>query len=117
MHGNEDVRLRVTRANHAIAEHDEEVIVTDQVRPHARLGIDARCERAGDGQHNVLFHGAIAADGTRILPAVAGIDGDDDIAIAVDRRVLRAHGFRRGDFRSDCRSGRRRSGGRHLRAR
>ena len=91
VHGDEHVGLRDARAPDAIAQHEEVVAVAGEHGAHAGLGVDAVRERARDGEHHILFARAVAADRAGILPAVAGIDGDDDVAIAVDRRMRGAH--------------------------
>ncbi len=52
----EDVRLRIARADHAVAQNDEVVVIANQVRAHARLGVDALRQRARDREHDVFFH-------------------------------------------------------------
>ncbi len=58
----------ITRANHG--------------RTEALIALEQRLELPGDGQHDILLALPIGTDGTRILATVAGINGDDDVAIA-----------------------------------
>ncbi len=44
------------------------------------LGVDLEREFAGDGEHHVFFARAVLADGARILAAMTGVDGDDEVA-------------------------------------
>jgi hypothetical protein len=85
--GNEQVRLLYARAPHPIAQRHEVVAVAGQHRLHARFRIDLERELAGDGEHHVLFAGAVLPDGAGVFAAVAGVDGDDEVA-RIGRRML-----------------------------
>ena len=79
---NRDEQIRLLRpgAPHPVAKRHEVISVARQHRPHSGLRIDPLRERARDGEHHVLLAGAVLADGARILAAVAGVDGDDEVA-------------------------------------
>ena len=80
MNGDEQIRRLRAGAAHPIAQRHEVVAVAGQHRLHPRLGIDLERQFARNGEDHVLFTSAVLADGARILAAVAGVDGDDEVA-------------------------------------
>ena len=81
------VRLGLTGEACALIQGNEDVLVPCQVRLEARRRIDLAGQLACDGQGDVLLTLAALTEGTRVLTAVAGIDGDHQrahVAIAHD---------------------------------
>ena len=91
MHGDEHIGARRAGAVDAIAQLEEFVVIAGEHGAHARFGVDTLRECARDRQRHVLLTRAAVADGTRILAAVTGVHGDDDIAVALIGRVHSAH--------------------------
>jgi hypothetical protein len=58
------------------------------LRTSTGLVLDLSGELAGDGEHHVFLPRAPAPDGARVLAAVTGIDGDDQIP-QLARRIRR----------------------------
>ena len=80
-------------------EADEVVTAADEDRLHARDSIDPASERLGDGEHHVLLADPRTGHRTGVVATVAGIDGDDHVALLPGgaARGLLAH---RGRLRS-----------------
>ena len=64
----------------AIAQHQKPVAVTGQIGLEAGLLVEPLRQRPCDGQHGVFFEQTAGTAGAGVLPAVTGIDGDDDVA-------------------------------------
>ncbi len=94
MDGHEQVRLMATRLVHALPQADVVVTVANQHRTHAGFVPHQPGELAPDGEHHVLLTGAMPSVRAGVLPAVAGVNGDDDFPRAAgprrDRRLGRA---------------------------
>ena len=95
VNGDEQVRAVTPRNLGSAPQTDVVVAVANHHRPHARRAVDAALERAGDGQHDVLFPDARSGDGARIFAAVARIDGHDNLAPALRGVVRSPLGWRR----------------------
>ncbi len=80
MDGHEQIRLLRPGAAHPIAQRHEVIAIAGQHGAHAGFGIHPPVERSCNAQNHVLLPRPVLADGARILAAVAGIDGDDEIA-------------------------------------
>jgi hypothetical protein len=89
----------------------EVVVVAREIGAHVGLAVDQRLQAPGDAQHHVFLAQAAAADGARVLAAVAGIQRDGDHALLAaaggggrrlgrggqrGRRLLAAHARRLG---------------------
>ena len=104
MHGDEEVGVRGTGTRDAIAKLDELIAIAGQHGVHAGLRVEALGECPRDGERDVLLARSPVAYGARVHPAVAGIDRDDHVPIAIARGVHGADGFRARDRREgDCR--------------
>ena len=68
------------RDRRALAMIDENVAIADQYRPHARFSVDAFRQFTTYLQRHVLFFRAFRPDCTGVVPAMTGIDRDDDVA-------------------------------------
>ena len=90
MHRDEQVRLLGPGAAHAVAQGDEVIAVPGEDCLHPWLVVDAQREFPGDCQRHVLLTGPVLADRARIIAAVTGIDGDNDVTSA-RRRVCGTH--------------------------
>jgi hypothetical protein len=126
MHRNEQVGILGAGDLIAPLERDEIVAVAGQHGLHARLPVDLRGQRTRHRQGDVLLQRAAGAVRTGILAAMAGVDRDHHLAVALEqqRRLTRGQGAVAraaqggGDGRrivaDGCRSGRRGGGaGRH----
>ncbi|MNZ51041.1 hypothetical protein D3C78_688460 [compost metagenome] len=91
-----------------LAQRDEVVAAAHQLGAKATLAVDLALKLAGNRQHHVLLAHTTRAEGARILAAVTGIDGDDDVALAARHRWQRGGRTRfGGSFRRLSRDGRR----------
>ena len=86
--GNEEVGLCLAGAHVALVQRDEDVAVAHQERLHARIGVNARGELARHRQGDGFLVLAAGADGAGVLAAVAGVNGDDEFALAAADDVL-----------------------------
>ena len=89
MNAHEQVRLGAAGDGHAAAEAHEVVRVAGHDGLHAGIVVDERGEALGDLEHDRLLSVASAADGARILAAVAGVDHDDELGLDGLRGLLR----------------------------
>ena len=71
------------------AEAHEVVRVAGHDGLHAGIVVDERGEALGDLEHDRLLSVASAADGARVLAAVAGVDHDDELGLDGLRGLLR----------------------------
>src|SRR5690606_36204630 len=84
------------------AQRNEVIARAYQLGAEALLGVDLAWQLLGNLQYHVLFIDLARTDGSRILAAVPGIDGDHDVALAagqrwqLDSRQGGRHGRRRG---------------------
>ncbi|MCY1449935.1 hypothetical protein D9M71_667080 [compost metagenome] len=97
-----------------LAQRNEVIAGTRQFGAEAFLTVDLTLQLFGDRQHDVFFMLALGARGARVFATVTGVDGDDDVTLAIghrgqlDRRLRRGHRHRR---RGGDRRGRRRGDG------
>jgi len=84
----EEVGLRLAGDHVALLERNEHVAVADQEGAHAGIGVDLRSQFARHRQRDFLLVLLGRADRARILAAVAGIDGDDQLAVTRADDVL-----------------------------
>lgn len=80
MDRDEEVSLNRPCLGHALMQRNEEIVIAGQHRAHQRIGVYLRLEPLGDGQRDVLFVSARAADCSGVFAAVAGVDCDRDQA-------------------------------------
>lgn len=89
MHRYQQIRLGLAGNLGALVEVDEVVATTGQHGAHPRLAVDQRRQLLGDRQRHPLLVGTARADGARIFPAMARVDGNHHpLALATDRRGL-----------------------------
>ena len=74
---------------HPHMQRDKKISVACHVGPHGVAldggGVDALTQPVRQAQHHGFFMRAAGADGARVFPAVAGVQGNDDQAVGVDR--------------------------------
>ncbi len=89
VHRHQQIRLGLAGDLGALVQVDEVVAAPGQHGTHAGLAIDEGRQLLRHRQGHPLLVGAARADGARVFPAVAGIDGDDDgLALSPDGRGL-----------------------------
>ena len=81
MNGHEQVGVVLARNLGTFAQRNEVVPGAHQHRLESRFGIDQGFGFTGDRQHHVLFPRLVVTDGARIFATMAGIKGNDDIAL------------------------------------
>ena len=92
MDGNEEIGVVLAPQFDALVEAQVVITVPHQVGAHPGLPIDQVRQLASDGQGDVLFRGAIDADGPRVLAPMPRIDSDDEIAPAMAGGLGRCRG-------------------------
>ena len=99
MNGYEELRTRIACTTDALAVLQKIIAITREYGAHAGLTVDAISELARNLEDHVLLTGAGGADGAGILPTVAGIDGDDDVATLSGRCMGSFDGLEHGRSR------------------
>ncbi len=89
MDRHQQIRLGLAGNLGALVEVDEIVATTGHHGTHPRLAVDQCRQLLGDRQRDPLLVGTARADGARVFPAVARVDGNHHpFAFATDRRGL-----------------------------
>jgi hypothetical protein len=87
VNGYEELRARIACTTDALAVLQKIIALAREYGAHAGLTVDALGKLARNLEHHVLLASASGTDGARILPTVAGIDGDDHVA-TLSRRCM-----------------------------
>ena len=82
MDRHEQIGLLLARDLVATIQRDEEIAITRQHRLHAGLGVDARGQRLGNGQGDVLLARTVRPGRPGVVAAMASIDRHHDLALA-----------------------------------
>ncbi len=89
MDRDQQIRLGLAGNLGALVEVDEVVATTGHHGAHPRFTVDQCRQLLGDRQRDPLLVGTTRADGARVFPAVARVDGNHHpLALATDRRGL-----------------------------
>ena len=92
VHRHEQVGLRIAGLEHAIAQSNVVIAVTDHHRRKTRLRIHPGLQLAGHAQRHIFFQHTAGATCTGVFAAVAGIDGNHDGPLTQGARHGRASG-------------------------
>lgn len=108
MDGDEQIRAVAMRNQDALMQRHEAIVAADHGGPVACIGGQALVQPSGHRHGDMFFVTRIGTDRTRILAAVAGIDGDD---VGMQARAGRAYGRCRCNIAADCQGRATRHGG------